>query len=147
MLKKTITYTDYNGKERTEDCYFHLNKHELMDIAFDLPDGVIDSSSGSNEIHLVEKLGDKGIFDFIKNVLKKAYGVKSEDGRRFEKTESMSAEFEQTPMFDEILMELTQDDKAASEFINNVIPAGLVDEALKSNPKIKSKKAPAKTTN
>ena len=30
MLKKTITYTDYNGNSRTEDFYFNLTKTELM---------------------------------------------------------------------------------------------------------------------
>ena len=32
MLKKTITYTDYNGNERTEDFYFNLTKAEVMEM-------------------------------------------------------------------------------------------------------------------
>ena len=32
MLKKTVTYTDYNGVERTEDFYFNLTRSELMEM-------------------------------------------------------------------------------------------------------------------
>lgn len=31
MLKKTITYNDYNGNERTEDLYFNLSQAEVME--------------------------------------------------------------------------------------------------------------------
>ena len=77
MLKETVTYTDYDGKERTEDLYFNLEKHELIDLAFDLPDDIIVADEETGEIkenHMVEKLGDKGIYKFIKDVIKKAYG-------------------------------------------------------------------------
>ena len=32
MLKKTITYTDYDGNERTEDHWFNLSKAECMEM-------------------------------------------------------------------------------------------------------------------
>ena len=32
MLKKTITYTDYNGVRRTEDFWFNLSKAEIMEM-------------------------------------------------------------------------------------------------------------------
>ena len=32
MLKKTITYTDYNDNERTEDFYFNFSKAELTEM-------------------------------------------------------------------------------------------------------------------
>ena len=31
MIKKTVTYTDYNGVERTESFYFNLSKAEVME--------------------------------------------------------------------------------------------------------------------
>ena len=30
MIKQTITYTDYNGNERTEEYWFNLSKAELL---------------------------------------------------------------------------------------------------------------------
>ena len=32
MFKKTISYTDYNGKQRTEDFTFNLSKAELLEM-------------------------------------------------------------------------------------------------------------------
>lgn len=126
MLKETVTYTDYNGKEQTEDLYFNLEKHELIELAFDLPDDVIVADEETGEIkenHMVEKLGDKGIYKFIKDVIKKAYGIKSADGRRFIKSDELTLEFTQTPMYDSILTKLTSDNDAATKFITTVIPA------------------------
>ena len=138
MLKETVTYTDYDGKERTEDLYFNLEKHELIDLAFDLPDDIIVADEETGEIkenHMVEKLGDKGIYKFIKDVIKKAYGVKSADGRRFIKSDELTLEFTQTPMYDSILTKLTSDNDAATKFITTVIPAN----AAKDLPNIKVK--------
>ena len=138
MLKETVTYTDYDGKERTEDLYFNLEKHELIDLAFDLPDDIIVADEDTGEIkenHMVEKLGDKGIYKFIKDVIKKAYGVKSDDGRRFIKSDELTLEFTQTPMYDSILTKLTSDNDAATKFITTVIPAN----AAKDLPNLKVK--------
>ena len=138
MLKETVTYTDYDGKERTEDLYFNLEKHELIDLAFDLPDDIIVADEETGEIkenHMVEKLGDKGIYKFIKDVIKKAYGVKSADGRRFIKSDELTLEFTQTPMYDSILTKLTSDNDAATKFITTVIPAN----AAKDLPNLKAK--------
>ena len=145
MLRKTVIYEDYDGNERTEICHFHLNRTECMEIALDLPEGIVEQSENTNEptINLVEKLGTKGIFDFIKNLVKKSYGIKSSDGRRFEKSEEILSDFMQTPMFDAIITELTTDDKAASDFINEVIPAKLINETVNgtTKPALKAKKA------
>lgn len=138
MLKETVTYTDYDGKERTEDLYFNLEKHELIDLAFDLPDDIIVADEETGEIkenHMVEKLGDKGIYKFIKDIIKKAYGVKSADGRRFIKSDELTLEFTQTPMYDSILTKLTSDNDAATKFITTVIPAN----AAKDLPNLKVK--------
>ena len=32
MIKKTYTYVDYNGNERTEDHYFNLNEAETLKL-------------------------------------------------------------------------------------------------------------------
>ena len=118
--------------------YFNLEKHELIDLAFDLPDDIIVADEETGEIkenHMVEKLGDKGIYKFIKDVIKKAYGVKSADGRRFIKSDELTLEFTQTPMYDSILTKLTSDNDAATKFITTVIPAN----AAKDLPNLKVK--------
>ena len=40
MLKKSITYVDYNGVERTEDFYFNLNKAETLGYIMGFEGGI-----------------------------------------------------------------------------------------------------------
>ena len=42
MLKKTFTYVDYNGKERTEDHYFNLTKAEALEMEMSTPGGFVE---------------------------------------------------------------------------------------------------------
>ncbi len=134
MLKKTVTYTDFDGKSRTEDLYFNMTKSELLEFSFDMPDAMTESVADPENMDvdeagrkLLEKLGKAGIFKFIKDLVFKAYGRKSEDGRRFVKSEALSTEFTQTLAYDEFIMELLNDDKKAAEFINAIVPAEVAE--------------------
>lgn len=137
MIKKTVTYEDFDGNQRTEDLYFNLTKFEATEFALDLPDEITsevekegaDAANMESVSRIVQKLGGKGIIDFIRKLVLKSYGIKSEDGRRFEKSEKISTEFSQTMAFDNLMMELLTDDDAASKFINGVIPSDLANAA------------------
>lgn len=129
MLKKTVNYTDFDGNEVVEDCYFNLMQNELAEIAMDLPDGATDgmdkdsiaSDPEAAGLKLLEALGNKGVFDFIKKLLLKSYGIRTPDGRGFKKTAEISEEFSYTLAFDTIFMELMSSEQAAADFVNNVI--------------------------
>ena len=107
----------------------------------ELTDGIIEelSEEGADPnqqktgINLIEKLGKKGVMDFIKKIVLKSYGVKSPDGRRFIKSEELSTEFSQTPAFSSFMMKLMTDDNEASSFINGVIPSDLANKIAASN--------------
>lgn len=137
MIKKTVNYEDFNGNNRTEDLYFNLTKFEATEFALDLPDDITnevtkegaDATNMESVSRIVQKLGGKGIIDFIRKLVLKSYGIKSEDGRRFEKSEKISTEFSQTMAFDNLMMELLTDDDEAAKFINGVIPADLANAA------------------
>ena len=140
MLKKTITYSDFDGNTRTEVLHFNLTQTEALEIALDLPDDVTASakdleSVDMNEagIKFVDKLGSKGTFEFIKQLILKSYGIKSADGRKFEKSAAIRDDFAQTLAFDQLFMELMQNDLAASEFVNGVLPASLAEKVAKVN--------------
>ena len=132
MLVKTITYNDYDNNERTETLYFNMNKMELTEFAADLPDDVFKNVSGVKSIqdvaNVVNKMGSRGIIKFIKELVLRSYGVKSEDGRRFIKSKELSEEFSQTIAYDMFMSELMSDDKAASNFVNGLIPASMAGE-------------------
>lgn len=117
MLKKTIKYVDYNGVERCEDFYFNLSKAEVTEMQ-------VSEEGGYDQMlqRIVEAQDNKEIFKHFKAIILKAYGVKSQDGKRFIKSEELSEEFSQTEAFVELIMELASSETAAAEFVNGIIP-------------------------
>ena len=120
MLKKTVTYVDYNGVERTEDFYFNLSKAEVTEMELSVEGGF------SKMLEEVVKSNDNArIIELFKEMVLKAYGEKSADGRRFVKSKELAEAFSQTEAYSEIFMELALDEKAASAFVNGIMPANL----------------------
>lgn len=118
MLKKTITYTDYNGVERTEDFYFNLSKAEIMEMEMSTTGGL-----GEMIQKIVAEQNAPAIIKVFKDLVLKAYGVKSPDGKRFIKSDELSESFAQTEAYSNLFMELATDADAASKFIRGIIPA------------------------
>lgn len=128
MLKKTVTYTDYNGTERTEDFYFNLSKAEVIEMETTTAGGY------ANMLENIIKAQDlPSIVSIFKELVLKAYGQKSPDGKRFIKSEELSTEFSQTEAYTNIFMELAMDADAASKFVNGIIPADL-DKIVADKP-------------
>lgn len=117
MLKKTITYTDYNGLERTEDFYFNLSQAELMEMELGTNGGMAEMIK-----RIVSAQDAPSIIKIFKEIILKAYGVKSPDGKRFEKSKEITSAFEQTEAYSQLFVELATDAEKASEFINGVVP-------------------------
>ena len=127
MFKKTMTYTDWNGVERTEDIYFNLSKAELLEMQLTTEGGV------DNMIQRIVRAKDTvALVKLYKELILKAYGRKSADGRRFEKSEEISRAFTETPMYSDLYMELSTNDEAATEFITGIMPKDLENEVKKA---------------
>lgn len=124
MLKKRIEYVDYDDNKRAEDFYFNLTKAEITELEL--------STEGGLQ-QMIEKIIDARdtpqIIKFFKEIILMSYGEKSADGRRFIKSKDLSEAFTQTPAYSELFMELATDEKAASEFINGIIPKDLAASA------------------
>lgn len=122
MLKKTITYTDYNGTERTEDFYFNLTKAELMEMEMSTTGGLAEMIQ-----NIVQAQDAPSIIKIFKDLVLKAYGEKSLDGKRFVKVNDagvpLSLGFSQTEAYSQLFMELATDADAASKFVNGIVPA------------------------
>lgn len=119
MLKKNVTYTDYNGVEQQEEYYFNLSKVELVE-------------SGLSHDNLSKQLQDIGnakddyeIFKLIRDIVLKSYGKKSEDGKRFIKNETLRSEFEQSEAYSELMFELCSNPDTLAAFINGVVPQNI----------------------
>lgn len=142
MLRKTIKYEDFDGNKRTEVHYFNLMKNELLDLAIELPGGVTNALSEGDVTNIDEKeaasrmfsaLGNNGLYNFIKLLVDRSYGIKSADGRKIEKSEEILKDFKQTLAYEALMMELLdKNGVAATEFMNNVIPKNLVEDMIKA---------------
>ena len=117
MFKKTVTYNDFDGNERTEDFYFHLKKSELMEMQLSISGGWTNLLQ-----NIIQEKDSVRLIEFFKNIIAKTYGKKSLDGRRFSKTPEILAEFQETEAYSKLFMELAFDSDAAAEFVENVIP-------------------------
>lgn len=126
MLKKTITYTDYNNNERTEDFYFNLTKAELMEMEMSTNGGLAEMIN-----KIVASQDAPAIIKIFKELVLKAYGEKSLDGKRFIKNDDIREEFSQTEAYSQLFMELATDADAAAAFVNGIMPAGLSQEEAK----------------
>ena len=129
MIKKTITYTDYNGTERTEDFYFNLSKAEVMEMEMSTSGGLAEMIT-----RIVAAQDQPAIIKIFKDLILKAYGEKSPDGKRFIKSEELATAFAQTEAYSQIFMELATDADAASNFVNGIVPADMAKQAAKLAP-------------
>ena len=120
MLKKTITYTDYNGNERTEDFFFNLNKAEIMEMELSVKGGLAESINT-----IVQAQDTPAIIEVFKKLVLDSYGVKAPDGKGFKKTKELREEFEWNPAYSELFMQLATDADAAAEFVNGIVPADM----------------------
>ena len=118
MLKKTITYTDFNGVERTEDFYFNLTEAEIMEMQL-----TVEGGFGETIDRIVKAKNVPEITKIFKDLILKSYGEKSADGKRFVKTDEIRQGFAQTEAYSVLFMELAQNADAASDFINGIVPA------------------------
>lgn len=129
MIKKSITYTDYNGIERTEDFYFNLNKAEVMEMEMSTTGGLAEMIQ-----RIVAAKDQPAIIKIFKDLILKAYGEKSLDGKRFVKSEEIRAGFEQTEAYSILFMELATDADAAAKFVNGIVPADMSQQVTTLTP-------------
>ena len=125
MLKKTITYTNYiDGSTITEDFYFNLNKAEIMKMQVTMPGGL------SEHLKRITAANDyPTIYNTFEDIVLKSFGVKSPDGKRFMKEDAsgrkLYKDFMETEAFSILVVELATDAKAATDFVNGIIPADM----------------------
>lgn len=126
MFKKAITYTDYDGNERTETFFFNLSKAELIEFNY-----FVDGGMEQFLQRIVKNEDVKGMIDLIKELIRRSYGEKSEDGLHFIKVRdghNLADDFMQTEAYSELFVEITSDEKKTSEFINGIIPQKVAEE-------------------
>lgn len=129
MYTRTITYTDWNGMERTEEFRFNLTKAELMEMQYEQEGGMREYLQ-----KIIDSKNQKEIMRMFKDLVLKAYGEKSDDGKHFIKNDAVRERFASTPVYSDLFMELSTDANAAATFVNGIMPADIDRAALNAKP-------------
>lgn len=121
MIKETIKYVDYNGNEREEDFYFDLNSVEILEMEATTSNGLIQKIDD-----IINAKDDAEIVKILKDILLKAYGRKTSDGKYFMKNEQITEEFKCSPAYPILYMELATDSQKAAEFYSGIVSENIL---------------------
>ncbi len=117
MVKRKVTYRDFDGEERTDVFYFNLTEAELTEIELEY-DGDM-----SNKLQIMRENRDgRGMFSLITNLILRAYGEKTSDGKRFVKNAEMREAFAASEAYSELLKGLLEDENKLTAFIAAIMP-------------------------
>jgi hypothetical protein len=117
MLSKKIKYLDFNGNEREEEFLFNLTKAEVMEMELSEAGGLAESIQ-----KVIAAQDAPKIIKIFKELILKAYGEKSADGKMFVKSDELSRNFSYTNAYSKLFMELATNDEAAAAFVNGIVP-------------------------
>lgn len=130
MLSKKIKYLDFNGNEREEEFLFNLTQAEVMEMELSETGGLAESIK-----KVIAAQDAPKIIKIFKELILKAYGEKSADGKMFMKSEELSRNFSYTNAYSKLFMELATDDQAAAAFVNGIVPSDTEDTVDSTNQK------------
>ena len=133
MFSDKITYENFNGETETQEVFFNISKMESLELEASYPEGY-----GQHLQNVVDTGDVRQVLEVFKDLVKKAYGVKSEDGKRFVKSEEEFKKFEESPVYDEFMMKLMGDDGYALDFILGAMPSvdGVTKETVLKDIKL-----------
>ncbi len=135
MLKKTITYTDLNDAETTEDYYFHINKGEMMRMQ--LSEGM---ALDVKIDRLIQTRDYKEIVATIESFIDLSYGVRSENGKSFIKNPKQLELFKSSEAYSELVWSLYTDEDEMRDFIFGIFPSNLKEVTEETLKKLEEKK-------
>ena len=130
MISYTIKYTDLLDNEAEDKVYFHLTKDEVYDLIAERRKTLLGQASRIQE--------DQDFlegYQFVRDIVLRSYGERSDDGKRFIKTEGATTAFRQSLLFDEVLEKIFESDKSADAFVNAVMPPKMVELINKEQDK------------
>lgn len=133
MIKKEIRYTDYNGVERMKTFYFNISMAEIIEMEADVEGGY-----GDFLRRIVDTKDARNLVSEFKKLILRSVGIKSDDGERFIKNDTIRDEFVQTPAYESLFVELATDANALAAFITAVIPKEFSQQMTQQNETMKT---------
>lgn len=138
MIKKSVTYEDFNGETVTEEHHFHMSKAELVELE-------VSKKQGFQQYleDIVASRDNFAIVNMFRDIVLMSYGQKSPDGRRFIKSDELRENFKQTEAFSTLFMDLATDEDNAADFINGIVPNDIGEKKVKVQERGTLKSVPA----
>lgn len=137
MYAKNIKYTDYDGNAREETHYFNISKAELVEMRYSVTGGLDKYLE-----KIIRENDEVKIMSYIKDLISKSYGIKSDDGKRFIKSPEISEAFMQTEAYSELIMEMLSSEENMANFINSILPKDVIEQVSNADVKALPGKAP-----
>lgn len=136
MVKKTLTYNDFEGKEITKDFYFNISKMEFRELDRKIPGGL------ENMIEQIRVEKDENrMLDLMSTLILSSYGEKAEDGR-FVKEDAwgrkLSSFFKISEAWDVLFLNLLQNEQELNEFLTGIVPKDVAEGAREQIEKEKA---------
>lgn len=129
MIKRTITFEDFDENPATETLYFNITKTEISEHL-----NLIESFEGlqkmfEGEERTLSTNEVQEIVDFVKTLMKLSYGIRSADGKSFTKSDELWLKFTQTAAYDAFTFSLFEHPEEANDFMLGIFPKDLVASA------------------
>ena len=130
MLKRIITYEDFDGNSISEEFYFNLTKPEMLELDASYKPGI-----GETFKKALQEEDREALLNIFKDLILRSYGVRSADGKRFIKEPELTKEFTQTNAYATLYMELLQSSDLASDFFIGISPSDIAEQLKKEDLK------------
>lgn len=117
MLERKFTYEGFDGKIYEDTWGFYLSKADLLEIH-------LGTFVGLDALmkHLIEAKDGKAIMEIVKEIILKAVGKPSTDGKHFVRNDDVRNDFYQTEAYSQLFEELVTDADKAADFIASIVP-------------------------
>ncbi len=136
MIKKTITYEDFNGEKRTKDFYFHMNQVEFAKLNGEVPGGLEKRIQD-----IIANQDQDAMLRLVDLLVSRSYGERDDEDGGFTKIgkngRPLYEKFVNTSAYDNLIIELIQGEKNIVTFLRGIMPKEVQkrmdEEAQKSN--------------
>ena len=124
MFQTTVSYTDFDGHERTETLYFNITEQQMRDLYQTDPD-----FSEKTLSSIVEGSDTAEMLRIMKKLILASYGEKSADGKVHKKNKEIRENFECSAAFEQLMDDIMYkaDEKYLKNFFTKIFPTKFAD--------------------
>lgn len=130
MFERKFTFEGFDGKTYEDTWGFYLSKADLLEIQ-------LGTFVGLDQLmkRLIETQNGKEIMAIVREIIMKAVGHTSPDGRKFLRNDELRDEFRQTDAYSQLFTEMVTDPEKVLEFIFSAVPKEIGDKMREERAK------------